>query len=117
MVAVGKVAVVMGAWRGVGAALVEVHRKRGYGDMATAQSMKPTDDVEVIGIRGDIAGDIANGKTVQQAISEGAGTITGCSRRSRKTRFLGPIPWFRRYLCPSAAFSGLRQTRIVPISR
>ena len=62
-----KVAVVTGASGGIGEALVNAYRDRNYRVVATARSMKPSssDDVVVV------AGDIADRKTAEHAISEG----------------------------------------------
>jgi len=62
-----KVAVITGASGGIGEALVNAYRDRNYRVVATALSMKPSssDDVVVV------AGDIADRKTAERAISEG----------------------------------------------
>ena len=62
-----KVAVITGASGGIGEALVNAYRDRNYRVVATARSMKPSgsDDVVVV------AGDIADRKTAERAISEG----------------------------------------------
>ena len=62
-----KVAVITGASGGIGEALVTAYRDRNYRVVATARSMKPSgsDDVVVV------AGDIADRKTAERAISEG----------------------------------------------
>jgi NAD(P)-dependent dehydrogenase (short-subunit alcohol dehydrogenase family) len=62
-----KVAVIAGASGGIGEALVNAYRDRNYRVVATARSMKPSgsDDVVVV------AGDIADRKTAERAISEG----------------------------------------------
>lgn len=62
-----KVAVITGASQGMGAALVEAYRERGYCVVATARSVKPTNDADILAIPGDIT----DRKTAQQAISEG----------------------------------------------
>src|SRR5215468_2629499 len=62
-----KVAVITGASRGIGAALVEAYRDRGYGVVATARSIRPTKDDQIL----VVPGDIANRKTAEHAISEG----------------------------------------------
>jgi NAD(P)-dependent dehydrogenase (short-subunit alcohol dehydrogenase family) len=62
-----RVAVITGASQGIGAALVAAYRKRGYGVVATARTIKPSADPEILAI----AGDISSRKTAQQAISEG----------------------------------------------
>ena len=62
-----KVAVIAGASGGIGEALVNAYRDRNYRVVATARSMKPSgsDDVVIV------AGDIADRKTAERAISEG----------------------------------------------
>jgi NAD(P)-dependent dehydrogenase (short-subunit alcohol dehydrogenase family) len=62
-----KVAVVTGASQGIGEALVGAYRKLGYGVVATARAVKPTDDADVLAVPGDIADRI----TAQRAISAG----------------------------------------------
>jgi NAD(P)-dependent dehydrogenase (short-subunit alcohol dehydrogenase family) len=62
-----KVAVITGASGGIGAALVQAYRDRNYRVVATARSMKPSDNDEVLAVSGDI-GDRA---TAQRAISAG----------------------------------------------
>ena len=62
-----KVAVITGASQGIGAALVDACRDRGYRVVATARSMKPTYDEKVVAI----SGDIRNRQTAERTISEG----------------------------------------------
>jgi NAD(P)-dependent dehydrogenase (short-subunit alcohol dehydrogenase family) len=62
-----KVAVITGASQGIGAALVKAYRDRNYRVIATARSMKPSDDPDILAIPGDIA----DRKTAEHAISEG----------------------------------------------
>jgi NAD(P)-dependent dehydrogenase (short-subunit alcohol dehydrogenase family) len=62
-----KVAVITGASQGIGAALVKAYRDRNYRVVATARSMKPSSDAEVL----VVSGDIADRKTAEHAISEG----------------------------------------------
>ena len=62
-----KVAVITGASQGMGAALVEAYRDLGYGVVATARSIKPTKDDQILAVPGDIA----DRKTAERAISEG----------------------------------------------
>lgn len=64
---VRKVAVITGASRGLGAAFVAAYRERGYRVVATARSIDPSDDPEVVAV----AGDIAERQTAERAISEG----------------------------------------------
>ncbi len=46
---------ITGASQGIGAGLVEAYRKLGYGVVATSRSITPSDDPEVVTVRGDIA--------------------------------------------------------------
>jgi NAD(P)-dependent dehydrogenase (short-subunit alcohol dehydrogenase family) len=62
-----KVAVITGASQGMGAALVAAYRNSGYKVVATARSVKPTDDQDIL----TVPGDIADRKTAERAISEG----------------------------------------------
>src|SRR5882762_6225989 len=62
-----KVAVITGASRGMGAALVEAYRDLGYGVVATARSIRPTNDDQIL----VVPGDITDRKTAERAISEG----------------------------------------------
>jgi NAD(P)-dependent dehydrogenase (short-subunit alcohol dehydrogenase family) len=50
-----KVAVITGASQGIGAALVKAYRDRNYRVVATARSMKPSRDDDVLVVAGDIA--------------------------------------------------------------
>ncbi len=62
-----KVAVITGASRGIGAALVKAYRERDYRVIATARSVKPSNDDGVLAIPGDIA----DRRTAERAISLG----------------------------------------------
>jgi len=62
-----KVAVITGASQGIGAALVKAYRERNYRVVATARSVKPSNDDDVLAV----AGDIADRETAERAISEG----------------------------------------------
>jgi hypothetical protein len=62
-----KVAVITGASHGIGAALVAGYRRRGYRVVATARSLKPTNDPDVLAVPGDIA----DRNTAERVVSEG----------------------------------------------
>jgi len=62
-----KVAVITGASRGIGAALVRAYRDRNYRVVATALAMQPSSDDDVL----VVSGDIADRKTAERAVSEG----------------------------------------------
>src|SRR5437868_1086741 len=61
-----KVAVITGASQGIGAALVKAFRDRNFRVVATARSIKPSNNDDVV----TVAGDIADPKTAERAISE-----------------------------------------------
>jgi NAD(P)-dependent dehydrogenase (short-subunit alcohol dehydrogenase family) len=58
-----KVAVITGASQGIGAALVRAYRDRNYRVVATARSVKPSNDPDIVTVPGDIA--------ARKTISEG----------------------------------------------
>ena len=62
-----KVAVITGASQGIGAALVKAFRDRNYRVVATARSIKGTNDPDILAV----AGDIADPKTAERVIAEG----------------------------------------------
>jgi NAD(P)-dependent dehydrogenase (short-subunit alcohol dehydrogenase family) len=62
-----KVAVITGASQGIGAALVEAYRACDYAVIATARSIKPSGDDQILAVPGDII----DRRTAQRAISEG----------------------------------------------
>jgi NAD(P)-dependent dehydrogenase (short-subunit alcohol dehydrogenase family) len=62
-----KVAVITGASQGMGAALVEAYRGRGWRIVATARSIKPSNDNDILAVPGDIA----DRRTAERAIAEG----------------------------------------------
>ena len=62
-----KVAVITGASQGIGAALVEAYRARDYRVVATARSVRPQTDPDIL----SIAGDIGDRSTAERVIAEG----------------------------------------------
>ncbi|MGY6163963.1 SDR family NAD(P)-dependent oxidoreductase [Paraburkholderia strydomiana] len=62
-----KVVVVTGASQGIGAEVVKVFRKLDYRVVATARSIKPSDDANIL----TVAGDIGDPTTAQRVIGEG----------------------------------------------
>ncbi|MFE7170337.1 SDR family NAD(P)-dependent oxidoreductase [Streptomyces sp. NPDC057616] len=50
-----KVAVITGASQGIGAGLVDAYRKLGHRVVATSRNISPSDDPDVLTVRGDIA--------------------------------------------------------------
>ena len=69
-----KVAVITGASQGIGAALVKAYRDRNYRVVATARSVKPSSDADIL----VVPGDIADRKTAERAISEGVARFRAC---------------------------------------
>ena len=61
-----KVAVITGASQGIGAALVKAYRDRNYRVVATARSIKPSNDDGVL----SVAGDITDPETAKRVIGE-----------------------------------------------
>jgi len=51
----GKVAVITGASEGIGAGLVTAYRRRGWAVVASAPTLRPSKDPEVLAVEGDIA--------------------------------------------------------------
>ena len=64
---VQKVAVITGASQGIGEALVAAYRELGYAVVANSRSIKPSEDVGVLTVQGDV-GDPA---TAEQVVSQG----------------------------------------------
>jgi NAD(P)-dependent dehydrogenase (short-subunit alcohol dehydrogenase family) len=62
-----KVAIITGASRGIGAALVKAYLDRNYRVVAVARSMKASNDADILAIPGDIS----ERKTAERAVSEG----------------------------------------------
>ncbi|MGP4098384.1 SDR family NAD(P)-dependent oxidoreductase [Nonomuraea sp. KM90] len=50
-----KVALITGASKGIGAALVDAYRKLGYAVVAVSRTISPSDDPDVLTIQGDVA--------------------------------------------------------------
>ena len=61
-----KVAIITGASQGIGAALVQGFRDRNYRVVATARSVKPSSDDDVLAV----SGDIADRKTAERVVAE-----------------------------------------------
>ena len=63
------VVVITGASQGIGAALVTAYRKLGYGVVATSRSIAPSDDPEVLTVRGDLAEPGVGARVIEQALA------------------------------------------------
>ncbi|MDC8016180.1 SDR family NAD(P)-dependent oxidoreductase [Tahibacter soli] len=64
-----KVAVVTGASQGIGAALVQAFRERGYRIVATSRSIRPSGDPDIATVAGDIADPATAERVVAEALS------------------------------------------------
>lgn len=64
-----KVAIITGASQGIGAALVQGFRDRNYRVVATARSIKPSNDDDVLSVAGDITDWTTAERVVSQAIA------------------------------------------------
>ena len=64
----GKVAVITGASRGIGAGLVAAYRGRGWAVVASASTIKPSDDAEVLAVGGDIADQVTADRIIGAAL-------------------------------------------------
>ena len=64
----GKVAVITGASEGIGAGLVAGYRRRGWAVVASAATLKPSKDPEVLAVEGDIADPASAGRVVGGAL-------------------------------------------------
>ena len=64
----GKVAVITGASESIGAGLVAGYRARGWAVVATARTIKPSEDPEVLAVEGDIADPASAGRVIGGAL-------------------------------------------------
>ena len=64
----GKVAVIADASQSIGAGLVAAYRRRGWAVVASARMIKPSDDAEVLAVRGDIADPATAGRIIGAAL-------------------------------------------------
>ncbi|MFC0397662.1 SDR family NAD(P)-dependent oxidoreductase [Paraburkholderia rhizosphaerae] len=64
-----KVAVVTGASQGIGAELVKAFREKGYGVVAVARSIKPSDDPGIVAIAGDIGDRAVAQRAIKAAVN------------------------------------------------
>ena len=64
----GKVAVITDASQSIGAGLVAAYRGRGWAVVASARTIKPSDDAEVLAVEGDIADQATAGRIIGAAL-------------------------------------------------
>lgn len=83
-----KVVVVTGASQGIGAELVKAFRKLDYRVVATARSIKPSEDSNIL----TVAGDIADPATAQRVISEAVARFAVSTHWSTTLASSSPSP-------------------------
>jgi NAD(P)-dependent dehydrogenase (short-subunit alcohol dehydrogenase family) len=64
----GKVAIITGASQGIGDGLVAAYRERGWAVVASARTIKPSEDWEVITVEGDISEPATVGRIIGGAL-------------------------------------------------
>jgi NAD(P)-dependent dehydrogenase (short-subunit alcohol dehydrogenase family) len=64
----GKVAIITGGSQGIGASLVTAYRRQGWSVVATARTMKPAEDPDVLTVEGDITEPATADRIVSAAI-------------------------------------------------
>ena len=64
----GKVAIITGASQGIGAGLVTAYRAQGWAVMATARTIPPSADPDVLAVEGDIAAPATADRIVEGAL-------------------------------------------------
>ena len=63
-----KVAIVTGAWRGIGAGLTEAFARAGYAVVATSRSIRASTEPEIVAVPGDIAEAETAQRVTEQAL-------------------------------------------------
>jgi NAD(P)-dependent dehydrogenase (short-subunit alcohol dehydrogenase family) len=63
-----RVAIITGASRGIGAGLTTAYRERGYAVIATARSIGPSGDPDIVAVEGDIADPDTAQRIVNEAV-------------------------------------------------
>ncbi|WP_327008399.1 SDR family oxidoreductase [Dactylosporangium sp. NBC_01737] len=64
-----KVAVITGASKGIGAALVVAYRKLGYAVVANSRSITPSDDSMILNVAGDVADPAVGAGVIEQGLA------------------------------------------------
>jgi NAD(P)-dependent dehydrogenase (short-subunit alcohol dehydrogenase family) len=74
-----KVAIITGASRGIGAALVTAYRKLGYAVVANSRSIAASGDPEILTVPGDLAEPGAGARVAAMLSQEGGGHVVNVS--------------------------------------
>ena len=108
-----KVAVITGASQGMGAALVEAYRGRDYAVVATARSIRPSNDDQIL----VVPGDIADRKTAERAISEGVARFGRIDTLINNAGLFAAKPFTRYTEADYAALIGVNLTGFFHITQ
>ena len=68
-----KVAIITGASRGIGEALVRAYRESGFHVVANARSMKPSPDPDILAVGGDVGDPKTTERIASQALDHFGG--------------------------------------------
>jgi NAD(P)-dependent dehydrogenase (short-subunit alcohol dehydrogenase family) len=101
-----KVAVITGASQGIGAALVKAYLDRNYRVVATARSIKASNDPDIL----VVPGDIVDRKTAERAISEGMTRFGRIDTLVNNAGFFIAKPFTQYTEAEYAAFLGVNVT-------
>ena len=71
-----KVAIITGGSQGIGASLVTAYRRQGWSVVATARTMKPTEDPDVLTVDGDLADPATADRIVSGALGRFGRIVT-----------------------------------------
>src|SRR6202011_1937126 len=108
-----KVAVITGASQGMGAALVKAYRDRDYAVVATARSIKPTKDDQILAVPGDIN----DRKKAERAICEGSARFGRIDTLINNAGVFVPKPFTRYTEADYAAVLGVNLTGFFHITQ
>jgi NAD(P)-dependent dehydrogenase (short-subunit alcohol dehydrogenase family) len=108
-----KVAVITGASQGIGAALVKAYRDRGYCVVATARSIMPSTDDDILAV----SGDIADRKTAERVIAGGVARFGRIDTLINNAGIFIAKPFTRYTEADYAAILGVNVTGFFHITR
>jgi NAD(P)-dependent dehydrogenase (short-subunit alcohol dehydrogenase family) len=90
-----KVAIITGASRGVGAALVAGYRGRDWAVVASARTIRPSEEPDLLTVAGDIAEPATAGRIVDAALER-----FGLDQLAERVALMTPVPQPRRAATP-----------------